>query len=255
MQNITFEQSNHIATLTINRPDKLNALNFQTLEELKNAIEKCENDATIRGIIITGAGGKAFVAGADINEIADMNEINARKIAENGQEIFANIENSHKLIIACVNGYALGGGCELAMACHLRVASENAVFAQPEINLGIIPGYGGTQRLTQLVGKAKAIELMCTADYVDAKEAYRLGLVNYVLPQDEIMAKCQEIMAKVVSKPRIATGLIIESVNAVYNKNANGYLVEANSFSACTKSGNFKEGTRAFLEKRKPNFD
>ena len=255
MENILFEKYSQIAKITINRPDKLNALNFDTVSELKQAVESCYDDDEIRGIIITGAGEKAFVAGADINEIADMNEVNARKISETGQEAFAVIEDCPKPIIAVVNGFALGGGCELAMACHIRVASEKAIFGQPEVNLGIIPGYGGTQRMAQLIGKGKAIELMCTADLIEAAEAFQLGLVNYVLPQNETLIKAEEILQKIFSKPRVATGLIIQSVNAAFNKKVDGYQVEAISFSSCTKSGDFNEGTNAFLEKRKPNFE
>lgn len=255
MKNILFEKKDFIATITINRPDKLNALTFDTIAELKEVVEVCYDDVEVRGVIITGAGEKAFAAGADINEIAGLNEVNARKIAENGQEAFAIIENCPKPVIAAVNGFALGGGCELAMACHMRVASDYAQFGQPEVNLGIIPGYGGTQRLTQLIGRAKAIELMCTAEYIKADEAYRLGLINYSVPLSEVLSKSRELLKKIFTKPKNATGLIIDSVNAFYNKNSDGYQVEANAFSACTKTGEFKEGTSAFLEKRKPNFD
>jgi enoyl-CoA hydratase len=255
MGNIVFEKYKGIAKITINRPDKLNALNFDTLSELKKIIELSYTDDEIRGVIITGSGEKAFVAGADINEIATMNAADALAISKNGQAIFALIENSPKPTIAAVNGFALGGGCELAIACHMRVAAENAIFGQPEVNLGIIPGYGGTQRLTQLIGKAKAIELICTADYIKADEALQLGLVNYVLPQDQIIHKSEEILFKIFSKPRKATSLVIASVNAVYNIEVNGYETEAQSFSDCTNSGDFNEGTQAFLEKRKPNFE
>lgn len=255
MENIIFEKNNGIAKIIINRPDKLNALNFVTINELHEAIIACYSDTEIRGVLITGSGNKAFVAGADINEIATMNAENALQIAKNGQDVFALVENCPKPVIAVVNGFALGGGCELAMACHLRIASENAQFGQPEVNLGIIPGYGGTQRLTQLVGKAKAIELMCTADYVTAQEALQLGLVNYVLPLEEALAKAEQVLLKMFSKPKNAIGLVIASVNAVYDKKLEGYEVEAKAFSECTKYGDFKEGTSAFLEKRKPNFE
>jgi len=254
MKNILFETDGPLVVITINRPEKLNALNFETLEELKTAIEQLYNDDTVRGAIITGAGDKAFVAGADINEIANLNELTARKISENGQEIFGLIEHSPKPIIAAVNGFALGGGCELAMACHMRIASTTAQFAQPEVNLGIIPGYGGTQRLTQLIGKARAIELICTADYIDAQKAYEFGLVNYVVDSSQVIKKSIEILNKIFSKPKIATSLVIESVNAVYDQ-VDGYQVEANAFNTCTNTGDFKEGTSAFLEKRKPNFE
>jgi enoyl-CoA hydratase len=255
MKNLLFEKYNQIAKITINRPDKLNALNFETVQELKGIVKACYTDIEVRGIIITGAGNKAFVAGADINEIASLGELNAQEVAKNGQEAFAVIDNCPKIVIAAVNGFALGGGCELAMACHIRVASENAVFGQPEVNLGIIPGYGGTQRLAQIVGKAKALELMCTADFIKADEAYRIGLISYLVPQFESISRSEEILYNVFSKPQITTELIIKSVNAFYNNESDGYREEAISFDLCTKSGTFKEGTSAFLSKRKPNFE
>lgn len=253
--NILTEEKNGVLYLTINREDKLNALNYATLEEIKSIFEKVVDNKSIKAVIITGAGEKAFVAGADIREIADLNEVNARKFAENGQEIFAMIENCHKPVIAVTNGFTLGGGCELAMACHMRVASANAKFGQPEVNLGIIPGYGGTQRLTHLIGRGKANELMMTGDMVDAHEALRLGLVNYVLPtKAEAMAKAESIVEKIMSKAPLAIGMIVDCVNAVYLPEENGYQTEANSFARCVKSGDYKEGTSAFLEKRKPVF-
>ncbi|WP_420385615.1 enoyl-CoA hydratase/isomerase family protein [Roseivirga sp.] len=253
--NILFENKDGIVHLTINRPDKLNALNIKTLEEIKDAFENIYDDSSIQGVIITGAGEKAFVAGADISEIAELSEVNARKFSENGQEIFAAIENCHKPVIALVNGFALGGGCELSMACHMRVATANARFGQPEVNLGIIPGYGGTQRLTQLIGKAKSLELNMTGDMISAEEAKTLGLVNHVeVDGESAIAKCEEILKKIASKAPLAIGLVIDCVNAVYNEQENGYQTEANSFAACTKTADFKEGTQAFLEKRKANF-
>lgn len=253
--NILLEKEDGIAHLTINRPDKLNALNIETIGEINEAFEEMVDDNSIKGIIVKGAGEKAFVAGADISEIAELSEVNARKFAENGQEVFANIENCHKPVIALVNGFALGGGCELAMACHMRVATASAKFGQPEVNLGVIPGYGGTQRLTQLVGKAKSLELCMTGDMIGAEEAKNLGLVNYVEENLEAaMTKCQEILNKAGSKAPIAIGLVIDCVNAVYNEQENGYQTEANSFASCTKTTDFKEGTQAFLEKRKPEF-
>ncbi|MDX2191609.1 MAG: enoyl-CoA hydratase-related protein [Bacteroidota bacterium] len=244
-----------VMVITINRPDKLNALNFDTLKELHQAIKYLYDEKEAIGAIITGEGEKAFVAGADISEIAKLGEMNGRKAAENGQEIFDEIENCPKLIIAAVNGYALGGGCELAMACHIRIASDNAKFGQPEINLGIIPGYGATQRLPLLVGKGKALELIITGDMIDAKEAERIGLVNYVTSSDRLMPMCMEMMKKVSEKPPVAVGLIIESVNAAFHKEENGYQTEANSFAACISTEDFKEGTQAFFEKRKPKFN
>jgi enoyl-CoA hydratase len=254
-QNILTEVKDGVLYLTINREDKMNALNFATLEELKAIFEEVIDRKEIKAVIITGSGQKAFVAGADISEIADLNEVNARKFAENGQEIFATIENCHKPVIAVTNGYTLGGGCELAMACHIRIATSNAKFGQPEVNLGIIPGYGGTQRLTILVGRGKANELMMTGDMIDAESALKLGLVNHVLEtKAEAIAKAEELIAKIMSKAPLAIGMIVDCVNSVYLPEENGYQTEANSFARCVKSGDYKEGTSAFLEKRKPQF-
>jgi enoyl-CoA hydratase len=254
-QNILTEVKDGVLYLTINREDKMNALNFATLEELKAIFEEVIDRKEIKAVIITGSGEKAFVAGADISEIADLNEVNARKFAENGQEIFATIENCHKPVIAVTNGFTLGGGCELAMACHIRIATSNAKFGQPEVNLGIIPGYGGTQRLTILVGRGKANELMMTGDMIDAESALKLGLVNHVLEtKAEAIAKAEELIAKIMSKAPLAIGMIVDCVNSVYLSEENGYQTEANSFARCVKSGDYKEGTSAFLEKRKPQF-
>ncbi|WP_296704764.1 enoyl-CoA hydratase-related protein [Algoriphagus sp.] len=253
--NILTEIKESILYLTVNREDKMNALNFATLEELKAIFEEVADSKSIKAVIITGAGERAFVAGADIREIAELNEVNARKFAENGQEIFSIIENLHKPVVAVTNGFALGGGCELAMACHMRIATANAKFGQPEVNLGIIPGYGGTQRLTILIGRGKANELMMTGDMIDANEAHSLGLVNYVLPtKADAIAKAEEIVKKIGSKAPLAIGMIIDCVNAAYLSDENGFQTEANSFARCVKSGDYKEGTTAFLEKRKPNF-
>ncbi len=252
--NLLLEEQNGVLYLTFNREDKMNALNFSTLEELKMVFERVHDDKSIKAVILTGAGEKAFVAGADITEIANLNEVNARKFAENGQEIFSMIENCHKPVIAVTNGYTLGGGCELAMACHMRIATSNAKFGQPEVNLGIIPGYGGTQRLSMLVGRGKANELMMTGDMISADEAKSLGLVNYVLPtKSEAIEKAEEIIRKIMSKAPLAIGMIVDCVNAAFAEE-NGYQTEANSFARCVKSGDYKEGTSAFLEKRKPVF-
>jgi len=253
--NILSENKGGILFLTVQRESKLNALNFETLEELKNIFNEVNDNRDIKAVIITGAGEKAFVAGADISEIAELSELNARKFAENGQEVLHLIEACHKPVIAVVNGFALGGGCELAMACHMRIATANAKFGQPEVNLGIIPGYGGTQRLTILVGRGKANELMMTGDMIDADEAKSLGLVNHVLAsKTEAMNKAQEIINKIMTKAPLAIGMIVDCVNAVYTNDENGYLIEANSFARCVKSEDFAEGTSAFLEKRKPDF-
>jgi enoyl-CoA hydratase len=254
-KNILSETKDGILYLTINRESKLNALNFNTLEELKNIFNEVNDNKSIRGVIITGAGEKAFVAGADINEISELNELNARKFAEFGQEVFDNIESCHKPVIAVVNGYALGGGCELAISCHMRIATSNAKFGQPEVNLGIIPGYGGTQRLTNLIGKTKATEILMTGDMLDANEANSLGLLNHVEPTKEsAMAKAEEILKKIMSKAPLSIGMIVDCVNAVFASDENGYQIEANSFARCVKSEDYREGTTAFLEKRKPNF-
>ena len=246
---------NGILTITINREAKLNALNIATIEDLRKAVQHIYDNPEVKGAIITGAGTKAFVAGADISEIAELDKINARKLAENGQNVFQLIESCPKPIIAAVNGYALGGGCELAMACHLRVALHQARFGQPEVNLGLIPGYGGTQRLTQLVGKSKALEIMMTGDIVTAEQAYQMGLINYlVVTEQEMMHKCQEILSKMLAKAPLAVGMVINCVNAVYDPEQRGYQVEANSFAHCFETEDFREGTAAFLEKRKPKF-
>lgn len=246
------ELKDGILTVTLNRPDKLNALNIKLVEEVEMVMERIYDDPEILCAVFTGSGDKAFAAGADISEIAEINAIHGRKFAERGQEVFAEIENCHKPVIAAVNGFALGGGCELAMACHFRIASENARFGQPEVKLGIIPGYGGTQRLTALIGRGRAIELMTTCDMIDAAEALRIGLVNHVVPQDELLPKCREILGKIMKQGPIAVAQVIHSVNAYGG--AEGYRVEANAFGSCCRTEDFKEGTTAFLEKRKPAF-
>lgn len=255
LKNLSLALKDGILTITINREAQLNALNHDTLAELKETFQSIYDDKDIKGVILTGAGEKAFVAGADIKEFAEVNEVNGRKFSESGQEIFDLIENCHTPVIAAVNGFALGGGCELAMACHMRLASANARFGQPEVNLGIIPGYGGTQRLTQLVGKGKALELMMTGDMINAEEARELGLVNHVFPDKQaLIDKSHEMLMKITSKAPIAIGLVIDCVNAVFNKEENGYQTEANAFARCCGTEDFKEGAAAFVEKRKPNF-
>lgn len=243
-----------VLLVSINRPEALNALNIALLAELKELLDTtCDNDA-VGGIIITGAGEKAFAAGADIKEIVELNEVNARNFAERGQAVFQAIEDYPKPVFAAVNGYALGGGCELAMACHCRVASANAIFGQPEVNLGLIPGYGGTQRLTQLIGKGRALELMLTGNSIDANEAWRLGLANHVEESiDAMMEKTLQLMNKALSKAPLALSMVITSTNAAL-KDEDGYRVEANSFASCCGTEDFKEGTKAFIEKRKPVF-
>lgn len=255
LKNITTELSGGVLTVTINRPESLNALNTEVIGELGLMIQYVNDTAEVKGVIITGSGEKAFVAGADIKEIAELNEINARKLSERGQEVFAMIEDCEKPVIAAVNGFALGGGCELAMACHFRVASENAKFGLPEVGLGVIPGYGGTQRMTQLVGKGKAFELIMTGDMISAKDALSLGLVNHVSEsQEELMQLANKIMSKIISKGTLAIGMAINCINAVFT-DENGYQTEANSFANCSKTSDFKEGMQAFIEKRKPEFN
>ena len=253
-KNLKLDVKNNILYFTINRPDKLNALNFQTLDEIGDAMREAYDNNDVKGIIITGAGEKAFVAGADISEFTQLNEINSRKISEKGQDTFSLIEKCPKPVIAAVNGFALGGGCELALACHIRIASDNAKIGLPEVTLGILPGYGGTQRLTLLVGKGKAFEMIMTGDMVSAEHALQIGLVNYVVPQAELLLRCEGILAKIIQHAPVAIAQVVECVNAVYNETKDGYEVEANSFAICTKTEDFKEGTDAFLAKRKPEF-
>ena len=247
---------NNTCIITINRPDKLNALNKNVFNDLDNAIDEVINNPEIKSAIITGAGPKAFVAGADIAEFAGLIKEQAMALAQRGQDVFFKIENSPKPIVAAVNGFALGGGCELAMACHFRLCSENAKFGQPEVNLGLIPGYGGTQRLTQLVGKGKSMELQMTGNLADAGEALRLGLVNYITSAEELLSKTKEILQVIHSKAPIAVSKVIECINtAVVNiDNTNGYKKEVEAFGDCFITTDMKEGTTAFLEKRKAIF-
>jgi len=255
IQNLLLTKEDQILTITINRESKLNALNQETLSELKSVILSLDNDPEIRGVILTGAGEKAFVAGADISEFTNLNDVNARKFAEEGQEIFHLIEKCHTPFVAVVNGFALGGGCELAMACHMRIAVAHAKFGQPEVNLGIIPGYGGTQRLTHLIGKGRAFEYMMSAEMIDAATASAWGLVNHVAEnREQAIEKATKLLRTIASKAPIAVELIIDCVNAVYTPGENGYQTEANAFSKCCGTQDFKEGAAAFLEKRKPNF-
>jgi len=253
-KNIKLSIESKILTLVINRPDNLNALNIQTMEEIHKAIQGALDDDEVGGIIITGEGEKAFVAGADINEISQLNEVNGRKFSENGQEIFAAIESSEKPIIASVNGFALGGGCELAMACHIRIASDNARFGMPEVKIGILPGYGGTQRLTNLVGKGKAMEMMMTGEMISATEAKELGLINHMVGQAELIPFTRELLHKILKMAPTAVSNIITCVNAAFDNEANGYQTEANGFLNCCRTEDFKEGTSAFLEKREAQF-
>jgi enoyl-CoA hydratase len=249
---IKTDLENKIFTITINRPEKMNALNKMVLEELDKVMDEVYNDKNIKAVIITGAGEKAFVAGADISEFTSMNDNEGTALAKKGQDVFFKIENCPKPVIAAVNGFALGGGCELAMACHFRLANTNAKFGQPEVNLGLIPGYGGTQRLTMLVGKGKAMELMMTGNIVGAEEALKFGLVNYVESPDNLLNKAKEILSVILTKSPLAISKVIEAVNAFFNKD--GFEKEAQLFGEVFSSDDKKEGTSAFLEKRKPVF-
>ena len=244
---------NGLMVVTINRADKLNALNKDVMSDLDTLINEVESDSQIKAVIITGAGQKAFVAGADISEFLGLNNDEGKALAQKGQDIFHRIENCKKPIVAAVNGFALGGGCELAMACHFRIASDNAKFGQPEVNLGLIPGHGGTQRLVQLIGKGRALELLMTGNIIDASIALDYGLVNHVVPNDDLLPKAKVILEQIISKAPLAVAKCITAANSVFN-DQNGYEVELKSFAECFSTNDMKEGTAAFLEKRKPHF-
>ena len=253
-QTILFTIENGICTITINRPDKLNALNKDVFTDLDAAVDEVYNNPEIKTAIITGAGPKAFVAGADITEFGGLNKEQAMALAKRGQDVFFKIENSKKPIVAAVNGFALGGGCELAMACHFRLCSENAKFGQPEVNLGLIPGYGGTQRLTQLIGKGRAMEMLMSANMIDANTALQFGLVNYVLTAEELLNKTKSILDLINSKAPLAVAACIKAANAVFDETKNGFEEEIKEFGNCFDTEDMKEGTTAFLEKRKAEF-
>lgn len=254
-QNITLDVSDRVATLTVNRPDKLNALNDLTVNELGQAVEEIRIRADVGGAIITGAGNKAFVAGADIGELAKQGPTDGRERARRGQEVLRRIETSPKPIIAAVNGFALGGGCELAMACHVRIAAENAKFGQPEVKLGIAPGYGGSQRLPRLVGQGRALELILTAEPIGAQEAHRIGLVNAVVPAAELLAHANAMLRKMLANGPVALALSIEAVVRGMELPLDDALrLEADQFGLLAATGDMREGMRAFLEKRPANF-
>lgn len=254
-KNLLLDINEHVALLTLNRPDKLNALNHDTLTELQHVFESLKDDENVFVVIITGSGEKAFVAGADISEINKLNMLDGKKFAEFGQSVFSIIEKFDKPVIAAVNGFALGGGCELALSCHLRLASENAKFGQPEVNLGIIPGYGGTQRLTRLINSGRAAEMILTADLIDSSEALRIGLVNKVFPASELQSKAFEMALKIASKGQQAIRLALKAIKVVDEVSLNeGQNFEATLFALCCGTDDFKEGTQAFLEKRKALF-
>ena len=245
---------NGIYTITINRPDKLNALNQDVLQALDGELDNIYTHPEIKTVIITGAGTKAFVAGADISEFNQMNVEQSKQMAKRGQDLFFRIERSPKPIVACVNGFALGGGCELAMSCHFRIASPNALFGQPEVNLGILPGYGGTQRLVQLIGKGRAMELLMSGQTIDANTALQYGLVNHVVPQEELLDKAMAVLTIIQAKAPLAVAGCIACANAVFDESLNGYEVEVTAFGDLFNTQDRFEGVTAFLEKRKPIF-
>ena len=253
--NILVHKNDALAQITINRPKKLNALNKETITELSTAFTDLENDEAVRVIVLTGSGEKAFVAGADISEFANFSVEEGGILARKGQEmLFDLVENLSKPVIAAVNGFALGGGLELAMSCHFRIASDNSKMGLPEVSLGVIPGYGGTQRLSQLVGKGKAMEMVMTAGMISADEALSLGLVNHVTAQEELVPLANKLASKIMRNSSVAISGAIKAINANYKEGVNGYDVEIEEFGNCFGTADFKEGTTAFLEKRKPNF-
>ena len=246
---------NGICIITINRPDKLNALNKTVIQELGAAIDDVYTNPQIKSVIITGGGAKAFVAGADISEFTTLDASGGKALAKRGQDlVFTRIENCPKPVIAAVNGFALGGGCELAMACHFRIAVDHAKFGQPEVNLGLIPGYGGTQRLVQLIGKGRAIELLISGNMIDAATALQYGLVNHVTTADELLNKAKNILGVVNTKAPLAVAGCIKAANAVFNETTDGYATEVEIFGELFDTMDAKEGAAAFLEKRKPDF-
>jgi enoyl-CoA hydratase len=254
MTTISTLLSNSILTVTINRPEKLNALNKIVLDEIESIILDCYSNDSVQGIIITGAGNKAFVAGADIGEFLSLSKEEGISLALRGQQVFQLIEDLPKPVIAAVNGFALGGGCELAMCCHIRLASTYAKFGQPEVNLGIIPGYGGTQRLTQLVGKGKSLEIILSGNMIDANEALAIGLVNHVYEPDELIQQSEKLMQTILTKSPQAISKALQAVNAFYVKEIDGFKKEVELFGECFGTPEMQEGVNAFLEKRKPDF-
>jgi enoyl-CoA hydratase len=254
-QNLLLERRDGVATVTVNRPDKLNALDDRTMEELDAAFAALAGDAGVRGVILTGAGEKAFVAGADIGELARQSPIEGKERAARGQRVLDRIENLGKPVVAAVGGFALGGGCELAMACHIRVASENAKLGTPEVKLGLMCGYGGTQRLSRLVGKGRALELLLTGEMIDAQEAWRIGLVNKVVPRPKLLEESEALLRKMLANGPVSLRSVIEAVNSGLEMPfAEGQHLEATLFGLVCTTEDMKEGTKAFLEKRPPKF-
>ena len=253
-ENLLLEKDEGIATIKINRPNKMNALNIRTIREIGTAVDQCIKDQEITGIIITGEGEKAFAAGADVAEFSEYNQSEAKEMAQNTLRVFESIENAPKPVIAAINGFALGGGCELAMACHLRVATSNARLGQPEAGLGLIPGYGGTQRLTQLIGKTKALEFLLTCDMITAAQAENMQLINTMVEPGEMEDYCRHLLGKIGKKSPMAVSKIVKSVNDFYRENVDGFETETHEFASCFGSHDFKEGVSAFLNKSEPNF-
>src|SRR2546426_1315212 len=255
LENLLYEKKGAIAYVTLNRPKVLNALNQRTWENLRTAFEDARDDAQVRGVILTGAGDKAFIAGADISELAHVTAVQAEQSSANGQKVLNLIENLGKPVIAAINGFALGGGCETAMACTIRIASENAKFGQPEVKLGLLPGGGGTQRLPRLVGKGRALQLILSGEMINAQEAYRIGLVNEIVPAADLIPRAEAILKKIASNAPIAVKFALEAANkGLETSQGEGLLLEASYFGLCAGTEDKKEGTSAFLEKRAPQF-
>lgn len=254
-KNILVNTDKNITRITINRPKQLNALNKETIEELGKEFDRLQNDDNTRVIIVTGAGEKAFVAGADIKEFANFDSTQGKELSAQGQkQMFDKVEKMNKPVIAAINGFALGGGLELAMSCHIRIASDNAKMGLPEVSLGVIPGYGGTQRLAQLVGKGKALEMITSAVMIGAQDAYQWGLVNHITTQGELLPHCEKLASRIAKNSSSAIHSAMKAVLSGYSTGINGFEVEIEEFGACFGTPDFKEGTTAFLEKRKPNF-
>jgi len=254
-ENLLYERRNGIGYVTVNRPEKMNSLNRKTMDELQECFQEIERDEEVRTVILTGAGEKAFVGGADINELAIQTPVEGKEMSVRGQKILDLIEHLGKPVIAAVNGYALGGGCELALACTIRIASENARLGQPEVKLGLVPGYAGTQRLPRLVGRGRALEILLTGDPISAAEAYRIGLVNQVVPAQDLMATAEKLAQRIMANAPLAVKFALEAVNhGLEMTEAEGQFLEANLFGLCCTTADMKEGTRAFLEKRPAKF-
>ena len=254
-ENVWYEKKEAIAYITVNRPKVLNALNAKTIRELRTAFEDARDDGSVRGVILAGAGGKAFVAGADITEVARVTAVEAADMTNNGQGLTSLIENLGKPVIAAVNGFALGGGCELAMACTIRLATENAKFGQPEVKLGVIPGYGGTQRLPRLVGRGRALQLILSGGLIDAAEAYRIGLVNEIVAADGLLARAEAILQQIFGNAPVAVKFALEAVSkGLETSQSEGLVMESSFFAICAATEDKKEGTSAFLEKRASKF-